>query len=79
LTFNFRNGKRVTKTETTTIDSQGNKKVETTTEEDDGSKIKQSINYGKGNLGGFDSDSDEEFGFGFGFSKKNNKNRKILK
>ncbi len=67
----LRNGKKVTKTETTTIDANGNKKVEITEETADGN-IKKSIKEGFGEFG-FDDDDDDAFGMGFGRKKPTKK------
>jgi hypothetical protein len=64
----FRNGKKVTKTETTTIDAKGTKKVEITEETGDGN-TKKSLKEGFGDFG-FDDDDNDDFGFGFGGRKK---------
>lgn len=79
------NGKKVTKTEKTYTDSNGNRKTEVIEETGDGNVTKKMIDGGKsGNNGfhddffksGFDSDDDDMFG-GFGFKK--GKNQKYLK
>jgi hypothetical protein len=82
----FRNGRKVTKIETTTIDAQGNKKVETKTEEEEVGSNRNGMNkqIGKSYDPFDDFEDDDDFG-NFGFlssnSKANKKNglRKQLK
>ena len=68
---------------TTTIDKNGEKKVEVIEETDDGKgnkSTKKQISSGRDNLGnfdGFDSDSDDDFGFGLGSKKKQIKKKQL--
>ncbi len=82
--FTFRNGRRVTKIETTTTDSQGNKTVETKTEEEDvgtkGNGNKKQIGRSYDPFDNFGDDDDfDSFGFfsSSGNSKKTGQKKQL--